>query len=105
MSSVWSRLCGVQIPLQEWCIFLATCNMFGVPAYLGVFGPKLEKAAMVCWLVYFLGALYTRHVLDDSLRSTLGFLAVLVGRAWSSKRDGGAGSTEEKRTPSEKKAD
>mmetsp|Transcript_26707 Transcript_26707/g.75456 ORF Transcript_26707/g.75456 Transcript_26707/m.75456 type:complete len:140 (-) Transcript_26707:87-506(-) len=82
MVGLWSGLCGVPIPPPAFYGFLATCKISGALAFLGVLGPRLDRAARHCWLIYMLGAAYTLYGQGESVMPVVPFLAALALRWW-----------------------
>eukprot|EP00747_Dinoflagellata_sp_TGD_P169811 gnl/TRDRNA2_/TRDRNA2_199769_c0_seq1.p1 gnl/TRDRNA2_/TRDRNA2_199769_c0~~gnl/TRDRNA2_/TRDRNA2_199769_c0_seq1.p1 ORF type:complete len:137 (+),score=6.11 gnl/TRDRNA2_/TRDRNA2_199769_c0_seq1:92-502(+) len=80
LTEVWSAIAGVEIPPRVFCGFLAACKLLGSLAFLGYFGPELDRLAIYCWEIYFCGASFTLLATQESAAPTLLFHTALFLR-------------------------
>ena len=80
MVSVWVKVAGFEITAQQFCAFLAVCKLAGSLAFTGIFGKTLDRLAIPCWLIFFLGAAYTLVQTGRHLFPVVPFFIALLVR-------------------------
>merc|ERR1711972_950362 len=84
MVKLWSSVCGSPISPKAFFGFLASCKISGALAFLGLFGPTLDRAAVPCWAIYFCGAIYNQIKLGEPVAPATFFLLLLPVRVLAS---------------------